>query len=284
MKRIGIIFLVALVSGCTDLNKQASVPQSTTNRSNPDLVKATPTATLLPTTELKVEQSPVISGIANNSFIVESNAKVQSKTGLSITVEKVMVASSPHTVVLLKLRLKNDSEKPLRIFSSLGNIVIENRQLDVDSIKGDLSGTIEPGVLKEGSIDYLLKDTSLDLSNVKKIRVNLGDVSKSEPYESEKIAFDLLIPDRSQSSAAKKPVKSPTPVLSSGVLVASDPKSPINVRDGANTSSVARHVGYAGDKVQILEEKTDSQGQMWYRVTFASQASGWIRGDFISVQ
>ena len=284
MKRIGIIILVALVSGCTAGDKQTSVTQSTTDRSNPDLVKATPEALLLPSTDLKVEQSPIINGVSDNSFTVESNAKVQSKTGLSVTVEKVMVVSSLHTVVLLKLRLKNDSEKPLRISPILGNIVIENRQLDVDSIKGDLSGTIEPGVLKEGSIDYLLKDASLDLSNIKKIRVNLDDVSKSEPYEREKIAFDLLIPNRSQSSAAKKSVESPKPVLSSGVLVASDPKSPINVRDEANTSSFARHVGYAGDKVQILEEKTDSKGQMWYRVTFSSQALGWIRGDFISVQ
>lgn len=166
MKRIGIIILVALVSGCTAVDKQTSVTQSATDRSNPDLIKATPKASILPSTALKVEQSPVISGISANSFIVESNAKVQSKTGLSVTVEKVMVTSSLHTVILLKLSLKNDLEKPLLISPILGNIVIENRQLDVDSVKGDLSGTIEPGVLKEGSIDYLLKDTSLDLSNI----------------------------------------------------------------------------------------------------------------------
>ncbi|MBD3885399.1 SH3 domain-containing protein [Phormidium tenue FACHB-886] len=67
----------------------------------------------------------------------------------------------------------------------------------------------------------------------------------------------------------------------SGRLTSQTPGSPINVRDDASTQATARHVGYAGDSVAIQSKKQGSDGSIWYRVSFTSQAQGWVRSDFI---
>jgi hypothetical protein len=69
-----------------------------------------------------------------------------------------------------------------------------------------------------------------------------------------------------------------------GTLVSYDPGSPINVRDGASTRAYARHIGYAGDRVELLDRMVGADGYMWYFVRFTvSNATGWVRGDFISL-
>ncbi|XPM60336.1 MAG: SH3 domain-containing protein [Leptolyngbya sp. IPPAS B-1204] len=67
-------------------------------------------------------------------------------------------------------------------------------------------------------------------------------------------------------------------------LVSYDPASPINVRDGASTRAYIRHIGYAGDRVEVLDRIVSGDGYMWYFVRFTvSNAAGWIRGDFVSL-
>lgn len=64
-------------------------------------------------------------------------------------------------------------------------------------------------------------------------------------------------------------------------LTASDPSSPINVREQASTSSHIRYLGYAGDRVRIANTIKGDDGYTWYSVQFDSGAIGWIRSDFI---
>lgn len=68
------------------------------------------------------------------------------------------------------------------------------------------------------------------------------------------------------------------------VLTSLESGTPINVRDGASTKAYARHIGYAGDSVKILDQKVSNDGATWYRVRFeASGATGWVRGDFVAL-
>lgn len=71
-----------------------------------------------------------------------------------------------------------------------------------------------------------------------------------------------------------------------GELVAASSQKrglPINVRDNATTKSRARHIGYSGDIVGVLERKISEGGYCWYRVEFnSSGATGWVRGDLFS--
>lgn len=67
-------------------------------------------------------------------------------------------------------------------------------------------------------------------------------------------------------------------------LVSSDSRSPINVRDAASTRAYVRHIGYAGDAVEVLDRSVEN-GYMWYFVRFTvSNATGWVRGDFIALE
>jgi Bacterial SH3 domain len=67
-------------------------------------------------------------------------------------------------------------------------------------------------------------------------------------------------------------------------LYSQDSSSRINIRDNADVKANARHIGYSGDRVEILETQEGGDGNRWYRVKFqASGATGWVRGDFVRV-
>lgn len=69
---------------------------------------------------------------------------------------------------------------------------------------------------------------------------------------------------------------------SNATLVSNDHGSPINIRDGASRQAYARHIGYAGDRVEVLDQTPAEDGYMWFFVRFiSSNATGWVRGDFI---
>ena len=85
-------------------------------------------------------------------------------------------------------------------------------------------------------------------------------------------------------SATASPASSADSSTSSGTatLAASEPGSPINVRDRASTTGEVRTVGYAGDRIQIADKTQDDDGTVWYSVRFDSGATGWVRSDFVN--
>lgn len=65
-------------------------------------------------------------------------------------------------------------------------------------------------------------------------------------------------------------------------LFANDSGSQINIRSGPSTNHSVAHYGYAGDYVDVIDERV-VDGYKWYFVEFpASMARGWVRGDFIT--
>ncbi len=63
-----------------------------------------------------------------------------------------------------------------------------------------------------------------------------------------------------------------------------DYNTPINIRTEASTTAKIRHVGYAGDEVTLLARRTGQDKAYWYQVKFPkSGATGWVRGDFVSI-
>lgn len=66
-------------------------------------------------------------------------------------------------------------------------------------------------------------------------------------------------------------------------LASKDLKSRINVRSQPSTRSKAKHFGYKGDAVTLLQKAKGEGDAIWYYLRFdQSQAEGWIREDFIS--
>ncbi|MBW4420189.1 MAG: SH3 domain-containing protein [Myxacorys californica WJT36-NPBG1] len=70
-----------------------------------------------------------------------------------------------------------------------------------------------------------------------------------------------------------------------GTLTTSqDYNTPINIRTEASTTAKIRHIGYAGDEVALLTRRTGQDKAYWYQVKFPkSGATGWVRGDFVSI-
>lgn len=73
------------------------------------------------------------------------------------------------------------------------------------------------------------------------------------------------------------------PALASpGRIIGNTPGSQVNVRSRPSTSAPSPHYGLVGDRVEILDTATGSDGWLWYYIRFPqSGAEGWIRGDFI---
>ena len=67
-----------------------------------------------------------------------------------------------------------------------------------------------------------------------------------------------------------------------GVLVAEDPDSRINLRSETSLNSELKGYGLVGDEVRLLDASLSGDRYVWYFVEFEiSGAKGWIRGDFI---
>lgn len=69
--------------------------------------------------------------------------------------------------------------------------------------------------------------------------------------------------------------------VTNGWLKSENRGTPINVRDGASTKANARHIGYAGDGVIVVDRTMGKDGYCWYKIKFESKAVGWVRGDFV---
>jgi SH3-like domain-containing protein len=55
----------------------------------------------------------------------------------------------------------------------------------------------------------------------------------------------------------------------------------INVRSSPSIKAASPHYGLEGDIVQVLTQKTGSDGFVWRYVKFPSGVEGWVRGDLI---
>lgn len=67
-------------------------------------------------------------------------------------------------------------------------------------------------------------------------------------------------------------------LASEGVVKSSD----VNVRQDASTTSAAVGSVTTNDKVTILEEKTGTDGKIWYKIKTSTGITGYVRSDFIT--
>jgi hypothetical protein len=92
----------------------------------------------------------------------------------------------------------------------------------------------------------------------------------------------MLRGDR-RSVASSTPSTTNVPRSGMASLISSEPGSAINIRAGVGTSSEILHLGYSGDRVEILNQVSGTDGYRWYNIRFPqSGAAGWVRGDFIA--
>ena len=56
----------------------------------------------------------------------------------------------------------------------------------------------------------------------------------------------------------------------------------VNIRSDADATSTSVGKVNSGDKVTIIEEKTNSSNVLWYKITTATGTTGYIRADFIT--
>ena len=56
----------------------------------------------------------------------------------------------------------------------------------------------------------------------------------------------------------------------------------VNIRSEADATSTSLGKVNSGDKVTIIEEKTNAQNVLWYKVTTATGTTGYIKAEFIT--
>lgn len=65
-------------------------------------------------------------------------------------------------------------------------------------------------------------------------------------------------------------------------LVANDPASEIRVRANPTVQANVSHIGFAGDRVEVVKQSRGADGYTWNYVKFdRSGAQGWVRSDLI---
>lgn len=98
-----------------------------------------------------------------------------------------------------------------------------------------------------------------------------------------------------RDSAERENSRESTQVVTKEVVVVANPlnslpaeltskyaDSKINIRSKPTTQSRAKHFGYKGDRITLLQEAQTENRYVWYFVEFdKSKAQGWVRGDFV---
>lgn len=70
-----------------------------------------------------------------------------------------------------------------------------------------------------------------------------------------------------------------------GILKAQDRDAQINLRQSPDVNSRSMGYGVVGDRVMLLDQRTGTDGKIWYQVKFSrTGAVGWIRGDFVQAE
>ncbi|MBP0013394.1 MAG: SH3 domain-containing protein [Roseofilum sp. SBFL] len=65
------------------------------------------------------------------------------------------------------------------------------------------------------------------------------------------------------------------------VILSGMPSRQIDIYAQPTTRSNSPHYGLGGDRVKSLEQVEGDDGYTWYFVRFPSDATGWVRSDFI---
>jgi uncharacterized protein YgiM (DUF1202 family) len=105
-----------------------------------------------------------------------------------------------------------------------------------------------------------------------------------EPVGISRASLDAQVTNPQATGSA---TSSPSPIANadssskSAVLTSTEPAAPINVRDSASTTAAIAHVGYGGDRIQIIDTTKGEDGYTWYSVRLESGEKGWVRGDFV---
>ncbi len=78
--------------------------------------------------------------------------------------------------------------------------------------------------------------------------------------------------------------KSNSVLSKKATLISNKATSRINIHDAASANAKAKHYGFAGDQVKILDEKQDDEGKTWYKIKFLkSRGKGWVSGNFVKL-
>lgn len=132
------------------------------------------------------------------------------------------------------------------------------------------------------------KPSSTQVNTPSSVSVTPNPKASPTPKVSPSNASKTKADTRPSPSVTPKPKASPNPKTiistSDAVLTATNPKSRINFRATPSTTSKRLGYGTVGERVQIIEQKTGTDGYTWYKVRFPRSGNqGWVRKDLVKV-
>ena len=157
--------------------------------------------------------------------------------------------------------------------------VSEGTELTVESKTTGSDGNTWYKVSVNGSTGYIRADLVKDVS---------GDIPSESSSSSSTDATATTTESSSTTSSqttSSDTASADTTVSSSTVLTAKTTDN-VSVREGASTKTNKKASASNGTEVSVTGEATDSEGKLWYQVSYPSGDStvtGFIRSDFLEV-
>ncbi len=86
------------------------------------------------------------------------------------------------------------------------------------------------------------------------------------------------------ATALLLPLGVPLAALAELATLQGQPGSQVNVRRSPSTNAAIAHYGLGGDRVDVNDWISSTDGYIWYGVRFSSSgATGWVRGDLVRI-
>lgn len=141
-----------------------------------------------PTKDSKQETKKVDDGSKkfNSGVTAEAN-------GLKVTIGDVLIKEDS---IEVGMNMANNGSNKVTFYPDQGNAIIGNMQLSANMFmgSGEVSGDFNAGITQEGTIEYLAPEgKTIDVKNIKEIKLDMGDVFDDKTYESENVTITIPV-------------------------------------------------------------------------------------------
>lgn len=124
---------------------------------------------------------------------VNASSQTTTAAGLTVSLGDIKISDDK---IEVGMNVSNDNSQAVSFYPDQGQAVIGDMQLDANLFltDGNVSGDIQPGVTKEGVLEFLAPEgKTIDVSTVKQIQLMFGDAVTEDFMTSDPVSFTVPV-------------------------------------------------------------------------------------------
>jgi Bacterial SH3 domain len=277
MKSYLAIILTLGITACSQPQVQSTAPVAPIPTTTSEATQSTPTP-------LATENSRTKTPPKDNTNIESIEPKVESKKAGDKKSDETLTSSPNSPTTFATLTAKTPTSR-----INIREGASKNAKARHYGFAGDPVKILDEKQGNNGNTWYKVQFVRSGAEgwvsgNFVALKADSKETSSSIPEHTDSTTNEKTTEETAEEKTPTSGEQSTSSTTKQATLTSKNPRSRINIRDDASISAKARHYGFAGDPVIIIDEATGDNGNTWYKVKFVkSEAEGWVSGNFVSL-